>query len=358
MSSAAEWGALIDAVERLPDGSSAALATLIRTRGPTFRHAGTRMLVDIDGRVVCELSGGCPQRDIVERARTVIRDGQPVRIAYNAESGLDVLMEMGCGGELEVLIEPIKRTNAMAWLVPLETCLRERRLAILATWFARDGATIMPRHALAITDDPEPNTPACDTLHAAFARPRPEHAEVIALSGAGGHDEVLLEPVQPPHALIVIGSNATARALLRLTGALGWQTTLVDNDPRRLDVSGLPSRLVACCAEPRGLRQAIALDAHTSVVVMTHNLERDAAYLRALEGAPLAYVGALSSRERAARLHAGLRAPGWTLHAPAGLDIGSDTPEEIALAIAAEILAVQRARAGGALLASTGAIHA
>lgn len=357
MSSAAEWRALIDAVGGLPEGApTAALATLIRTRGSTFRRAGTRMLVHADGRVVCELSGGCPQRDIVERARAVMRDGKPVRVAYNAESGLDVLMEMGCGGELEVLIEPVERTSAMRWLAPLDACLRERRPATLATWFARDGVTLAARRALA--DGTEANTPECDALRTALARPRPDRAIVIAIPGADGRDEVLLEPVQPPHALVVIGGNTTSHALLRLADALGWQTTLVDNDPRRLDVAGLPTRPATRCAEPARLRKTVTFDLHTSVVVMTHSLERDTAYLRALEEVPLAYVGALSSRERAARLLDELEAPGWALHAPTGLDIGANTPEEIALAIAAEILAVQRARAGGPLRANAGAIHA
>lgn len=353
MSSAAEWRALIDAIESLADGASAALATLIRTRGSTFRHAGTRMLVHADGRVVCELSGGCPQRDIVERARKVIRDGMPMCVGYNAESGLDVLMEMGCDGELEVLIEPIGRANAMAWLAPLDASLRGRRPATLATWFARDGATIAPRRAL--SDGTKGNASACGTLREALARPRPERADVIAVSDAGSHDEVLLEPVQPPHALIVIGGNATAHALLRLAGILGWQTTLVDNDPRRLDVSGLSPGPATCCTEPGRLREAIAIDPQTSVVAMTHNFARDVAYLNGLEGVPLAYVGALSSRTRATRLLDELEAPGWMLHAPAGLDIGANAPEEIALAIAAEIMAVQRAREGGSLLATAGA---
>ncbi|TAM99490.1 MAG: hypothetical protein EPN40_05205, partial [Rhodanobacteraceae bacterium] len=264
MSSAAEWRALIDAVERLPGGSLAALATLVRTRGPTFRHPGTRMLVHADGRVVCELSGGCPQRDIVERARTVIRDGKSIRVAYNAESGLDVLMEMGCGGELEVLIEPIERTNAMTWLVPIEASIRERKAATLATWFARDGATIAPRHALA--DGAARNTSAHDTLHAALVRLRPERATVIAVTDAGGRDEVLLEPVQPPHALVAIGGNTTSHALLRLADALGWQATLVDHDPSRLDVSGLSPAITTCCAAPSRLRQSLALDPSTSVM--------------------------------------------------------------------------------------------
>lgn len=355
MSSAAEWLALSDAVAALPDGATAALATLTRTHGSAFRHAGTRMLVHADGRAVCELSGGCPQRDIVTRARAVIADGKPLRVAYNAESGLDVLMEMGCGGELEVLIEPIERADAMTWLQPLAACLRTRRPATLATWFARDGATVASRRALdAGAGD---LAPTCATLRAALAQPRPDRPTTLTVTETGSRDEVLLDPLQPPPALVAIGSNITAHALLRLAHALGWQTTLVDSDPRHLEGADVPRATATRCADPARLREAVALDAQTSVVAMTHNLAQDAAYLQALEGTPLAYAGALSSRSRAARLQAGLQAPGWTLHAPAGLDIGANTPEEIALAVAAEITAVINGHGGGSLHDGAGALH-
>ncbi len=355
MSNAAEWLALSDAVAALPEGAVAALATLTRTHGSAFRHTGTRMLVHADGRAVCELSGGCPQRDIVTRARAVINDGKPLRVAYNAESGLDVLMEMGCGGELEVLIEPIERASAMTWLAPLAACLRARQPATLATWFARDGETLVPRHGM---DAGNGNaTPACETLRLALAQPRPDRPTTVTVAEAGRRDEVLLDPLQPPPALVAIGSNITAHALLRLADALGWQTTLVDSDPRHLDSADVPKATVTQCADPGRLRAAVTLDPRTSVVAMTHNLAQDAAYLQALEGTPLAYVGALSSRSRAARLQAGLQAARWALHAPAGLDIGANTPEEIALAIAAEISAIIKGRDGGPLHDGTGTLH-
>lgn len=355
MSNAAEWLALSDAADALPEGAVAALATLTRTHGSAFRHAGTRMLVHADGRAVCELSGGCPQRDIVTRARAVINDGKPLRVAYNAESGLDVLMEMGCGGELEVLIEPIARAAAMTWLAPLAACLRARRPATLATWFARDGATLAARHAIDTGNGNSEST--CKTLRVALAQPRPDRPTTITVTEAGGRDEVLIDPLQPPPALVAIGSNVTAHALLRLADALGWQTTLVDSDPRHLEGADVPKATVTQCADPGRLRQKVAFDPRTAAVAMTHNLAQDAAYLRALEGAPLAYAGALSSRSRAARLQAGLQTPGWTLHAPAGLDIGANTPEEIALAVAAEITAALNGHGGGSLHDSAGALH-
>jgi xanthine/CO dehydrogenase XdhC/CoxF family maturation factor len=174
---------------------------------------------------------------------------------------------------------------------------------------------------------------------------------------AHGEADVLVEAIAPPHALVVIGSSAAARALLPLASALGWRTTLVDHDPARLRSSDLPAGLHTACATPQQLVDAVAMDAYSSVVVMTHNLEQDIAYLGALRDVPVAYIGALGSRERVARMRSSSALAGLHVHAPAGLDIGSETPEEIALAIAAEIMAVINGRHGGHLRDNDGAIH-
>ncbi|MEW5297436.1 MAG: hypothetical protein WDW36_000644 [Sanguina aurantia] len=341
MNSAQELGTLIAALRALSRDSApkAALATLVRTRGSTFRRAGTRMLVHVDGSVVCELSGGCPQRDIVVRAQQVIADGVPRLVSYNAESGLDVLMEMGCGGELEVLLEPLTRAGAMDFVDALSVCLDSRRSARMAMLFSVDDQVVMPRRLLWSGDD---------ILYDGFHDGALAHA---------GDIDMLVEPVVPPHALIVVGSSAAARALLPVANALGWQTTLVDHDPARLRATDLPAGLKAVCAAPEHVRAALPLDAHSSVVVMTHNLERDVAYLAALRDSPIAYLGTLGSRERVGRMRGNEQLRGMRLHAPAGLDIGSETPEEIALAVAAEIMAVINGRSGGPLRDNEGAIH-
>ena len=363
MNSAQELGTLITALRALSDDAapSAALATLVRTRGSTFRRAGTRMLVLADGSVVCELSGGCPQRDIVVRALQVIADGRPRVISYNAESGLDVLMEMGCGGELEVLLEPLTQAGAIDFVEALSRCLTMRQSARMATLFAIDGAVVMPRRLLWSGDDmlydgfddPALVNAVADSI-AANDSPR---ALSLRLASTHGDIDILVEPVIPPHALIVIGSSAAARALLPVASALGWQTTLVDHDPERLRATELPAGLRAVCASPQSVRATLPLDAHSSVVVMTHNLERDVAYLAALRGSPIAYLGTLGSRERVVRMRGNGLLRGMRLHAPAGLDIGSETPEEIALAVAAEIMAVINGRSGGPLRDNEGAIH-
>jgi xanthine/CO dehydrogenase XdhC/CoxF family maturation factor len=363
MNSAHELDILIGALRELRrDGrTDAALATLVRTRGSTFRRPGTRMLVFGDGKVVCELSGGCPQRDIVLRAQDVIASGEPRLLHYNAESGLDVLMEMGCGGELEVLVEPMATPRSTEFIEPLARCLEQRRSACLATLFACNGAAAMPRRLLFCDgrirhDDLDDAALACSILGAVEAN-GPSRAIALRLPSAHGEADVLVEPIAPPHLLVVIGSTAAARALLPLAGALGWRTTLVDQDPRRLQARDLPGGLHTLCAGPAAIRDALPLDPHSSVVVMTHNLEQDIAYLAALRTAPLAYLGALGSRERVGRMRGDPALAAIRMHAPAGLDIGSETPEEIALAVAAEIMAAINGRGGGPLHDNEGAIH-
>jgi xanthine dehydrogenase accessory factor len=363
MNSAHELNTLIHALRRLHrDASSkAALATLTRTRGSTFRRAGTRMLVFDDGRVVCELSGGCPQRDIVARAKEVIANATPRVIQYNAQSGLDVLMEMGCGGELEVLIEPLLTIHDTDFIDTLTACFDRRQPVHMATLFAVDDEAVMPQRLLwnghAILHDSVNDGALVDAIIESVVSNDTGRAATLRLSSPRGTADVLVEAIAPPHALVVIGSSAAARALLPLASALGWQTTLVDHDPARLNVSDLPEGLKTVCASPSSLTNALPLDAHSSVVVMTHNLEHDVAYLGALKNSPVAYLGALGSRDRVARMRDNTALAGLHVHAPAGLDIGSETPEEIALAIAAEIMAVINQRNGGSLRDNDGTIH-
>ncbi|WP_243041310.1 XdhC family protein [Dyella sedimenti] len=363
MNSAQEWRSLVGALRSLHQEASreAALATIVRTHGSTFRRPGTHMLVFDDGEVVCELSGGCPQRDILLRCLEAIDTGQAQVVSYNAESGMDVLMEMGCGGELDVLVEPLATPGSAAFADALARGLEQRRSLWLATLFAVDGATLTPRHLVShgqhvLYDglgDPAWTAAIADAIGTVDVMP----AATRRLSAHGQVADVLIEPVEPAHALVVIGSNAAARALLPVADLLGWQLTLVDQDPQRLRAGSLPSGLATVCASPGRIREALALDTHSSVLVMTHNVEQDIAYLAALRDSPVAYIGALASRERAFRMQSEAGFADLRLHAPAGLDIGSETPTEIALAVVAEILAVLHRRSGAPLHRMQGSIH-
>src|ERR1700756_5637909 len=123
----------------------AALATLTRTNGSTFRRAGARMLVCGDGSVVRGLSGGCPEADIIARSHEVIAAGTARIVRYDRENGLDALIELGCGGELEVLIEPLGGSADLAFVSAVERCISARAPGFLATAYTNEGGVIGPR---------------------------------------------------------------------------------------------------------------------------------------------------------------------------------------------------------------------
>jgi xanthine/CO dehydrogenase XdhC/CoxF family maturation factor len=363
MNSAAEFQRLLAGVRTVEAGNFAqrvALATIVRTHGSTFRRAGASMLVHEDGRVVCALSGGCPEQDIIKRARAAIASDRPEIARYNDESAGDLLFEAGCGGELDVLIEPLARPSDIQFFDVLAQLHAQRRSGFIATAYAQRGKALTPRPRRLIWHDAVAwsdfdDAQLSDAIMAiGAAMPASTRALVQSLDGAAGRFDILFEGVRPVHALIIVGANPIAAALANCAGQLSWKTVVVD---QRELATKLPAETLFIRSSPATVLQNIPLDVHSSAVVMTFNVERDIEWLSALAQAPLAYLGAIGSRERAARMHATVTNRHTPLHAPAGLDVGSETPEEIALAVSAEILAVLNAREGLSLGKSAMTIH-
>lgn len=367
-----ESEALLSGLSRLSEqgfATGAALATLLRTRGPVFRRPGARMLVFADGTIVRGLSAGCPEADIVERSREAIAAGSARLLRYDREHGYDALLELGCGGEMEVLVEPLRSAADLRFADAVRECLASRTTGRLITAFAANGHCLARPRRLVVGQDvllDELGAPGIAERFGAMpsndgvASPANGSiamagARVETIETADGTMDALVETLLPPIALSIIGMHDTAFALARVARGMGWQVALVDHReaPASIDLPG-----VSCVhATPQRIPPSLPLDPRTAVVVMTHNLERDLEWLRALEGRSLAYVGALGSRSRVAKMRASLGFAAQALHAPAGLDLGSETPEEIALAIAAEILAVVNRRAGDCLAHGDGPLH-
>lgn len=341
--------------------SPAALVTITRTRGSTFRRAGASMLVLRDGNMVCELSGGCPQRDIVLRAQRAMEHGNPALVAYGRESNFDVMLETGCGGELEVLIEPWRQPDDLLFLDAIAHLREQRRPGAMASVFARDGDSLAGRTQRLVRSD---RTLWSNIAHAALGeRILAELASTTMDTGAaiarpvkssGTSYDVLLESLRPPLALLIVGDGKGARALAELSHQLGWRTTVASAREPDEKLEGA----MQIVSSPQALLEQVALDSLTAVVLMTHRLEHDLAYLGQLLDTPVPYIGVLGSRQRAEQIRASLAHPDARLHAPAGLDVGSETSAEIALAIAAEILATRNGRSGGPLVHSSAPIHA
>jgi xanthine/CO dehydrogenase XdhC/CoxF family maturation factor len=340
--------------------TEAALVTITHTHGSTFRRAGASMLVLRDGRLICELSGGCPQRDIALRAQQVMDSDQPALVAYGRDSNYDVMIETGCGGELQVFIEPLRHSQDLGFLEAVARLRASRRRGTLVTFYAVDGIPLShrPQRLLRSTEDLW-NDIADHALRQLIdseleSIPAGTTASSRQVTLHGNTCELLFESLGPPHSLIIIGDNAGARMLATLSLQLGWETTLVDASQ---SMANLPDGARHVVTPPSLLSSRLTLDGTTSAVVMTHRLERDIAYLGALLETPVSYLGVIGSRQRATQIRAAFPHANGRLHMPAGLDIGSETPQEIAVAIAAEILALHNGRHGGHLSHTQNPIH-
>ena len=343
---------------------SGVVVTIVRAEGSTYRRAGARMLVGEDGAIAGSISGGCLEADAVERALVVMRTGAPAVAAYDTRSEGDVVWGhgLGCAGLVEVLIEPA----AGSGLEFVRRCERERQPGGVATVFRVEGAARARVGGRVEVDDTGERASGieCAALAARLAEDagdamRSGRSRSLEYDVEEGRVAAFVEAVRPPVALVVFGAGHDAAPVTRIAREVGWRVTVVDHRPALARGERFPAAAEVVCARPEAARERIVVDAETAAVVMTHNYLVDLALLEWLLETPAFYVGALGPRRRAGRLLAelGRDAEPERLYGPAGLDLGAETPEEIALAIVAEAKAAHARCTAAPLRDRRSAIH-
>jgi xanthine/CO dehydrogenase XdhC/CoxF family maturation factor len=330
---------ILDAVEaRAARGEEMALATIVATRGSTYRRAGARLLVPAEGEPIGSISGGCLEGDVARIGREVIASGQPRLTGFDLTADDDAVWGygLGCNGAFEIYVEPTAG-------------------AIEAARAIRSALTGEPTVLSTVVAGPRTGTRWSGTDGAADAALRDGTARVAE----DGDERVFHEPMLPPLRLVLCSAGHDAIPLVRQASELGWRVTVADVRRRLLTRERFPGAADFVDADPERAAEAVAPDERTAVVLMSHNYLRDLAYLRSFLDVRLAYLGALGPRGRTEQMLAEIGRPEAIerLHAPAGLDIGAEGPEEVARAIVAEILAVTRGRSGGPLRERRGPIH-
>jgi len=362
-----EQAALIDLYSSLrASGGSAVLATVVGTSGSTYRRSGARMLVAADGRSAGLISGGCLESDLRERSADVSRRGVPLLVTYDATAPGDILwgLGLGCPGIAHVLLERVAAEHPSPALEFLARLRQGRSGGAIATVYRNPGGE--PPGSLLFIEEgvpsPRPESRLGERLLGACAdalrERRSAHAQIPV---PGGSAEAFIEYVAPRVALTVFGAGPDAVPLVRLAHELGWHVTLLDPRAAFLTRELFPSADDLLLVHPG----ESALPRSDAFVIMTHNFENDLAALRSVlrEGGN-AYIGLLGPGTKADMLTErlageGVQTPGRdSIHSPVGLDIGAETPEEIALAVIAEIQSVLRGRPGTPLRDRKGPIHA
>jgi xanthine dehydrogenase accessory factor len=351
-------------------GHDTVLATVVRTEGSTYRPMGARLLALPDGSQVGGVSAGCIEADLLLRAERVRAGGQVELITYDTRSPEDLVWGSGtaCGGRSELLLEPLGPKQAAAKSELLHHVARLRRRSVLATVIRASGVPLEPGDQ-AVLPDSRADLSGLARLPVelrAVVQATARHQLRIRSSSAVLHAwaekelDVAYEVRSPRVRLCLCGAGPDAVPLVALAKSMGWQVTLMDHRPALLSSdrwSGVQRILLHSPADAPAAVDRADCDA---AVAMAHNYDWDRIHVGALLAAGVAYIGVLGPRRRTLRmiedLGVGELDPA-RLHAPAGLDIGAETPAEIALAIVAEVQALMAERSGAPLRERLGSIH-
>jgi xanthine dehydrogenase accessory factor len=294
---------ILDAIVREVDaGRRAALCAVVATRGSTPQVPGALLAVNAVGKAVGTVGGGATEAAVSRRAGELLSAGSGGLFTFDLENDLGFDDRPVCGGKMDVAIQVITE----------------------------------PGEAQALRE-------AVGRLRAGEAVSLP-----VRVRTSAGSEEYRVRIEATPK-LIVAGAGHVGQAVARTVAPLGFGVTVIDD--RREVLS--PQRFAAPIARKVGeIAETLAawpIDANTYVVIVTRGHQHDQQALAAVVGSPAKYVGMIGSRRKIEVVFENLSRQGVTrqqldcVHAPIGLDIGAVTPEEIAISIAAELIAVRRA---------------
>jgi len=315
------------------EGEDVALATVVRTWGSGPRGPGAKMALTRDARIAGSVSGGCVEAAVVEEGREVLETGTPKLLHFGIADETAWNVGLTCGGSIEIFVEKLDDSLFRASTEALET---RRALARATVIRGADlGRTVLVRDG----------EPAEGAIGAAALRALEQgEPEVIA---AENGSEIFLDVELPPPSLVMVGGVHISIALTAMAKSLGYRTIVID--PR--GVFGSEERFPNADElihewSDEGL-EAIGLDRWSAVATLTHDPKIDDPALMVALRSPAFFVGALGSKKTQEKRKKRLLERGLTeaelsrLFAPVGLDIGSRSPEEIALSILAQIVAVR-----------------
>ena len=360
------------------EGAAFLLATVVEVRGSSYRRPGARMIVALgdptrgDRWVAGCVSGGCLEGDVVRRGAHRIRHGAPIVVTYDSTSDDEIGwgFGLGCNGVVDVMLEQIDAATAVDPLLFASECIAAETRGVLVTVFRSDDLSVPIGARLAVrtgvpTQTSLPDGPLRDGLERA-ARAVLTSATTTASAGVEMRGvSALVETLEPPPRLFVCGTGHDALPMVTLARSMGWRVTVAAGHPSAVTRDRFIAADELLAGPGSVLRDALARHARSFAVVMSHDYERDKECVGALLQSRVEYIGVLGPRRRTERMLAELSATGVSitdamlerLHAPVGLDLGAETPQEIALAVVSEVQATLTSAAARRLRERSGPIH-
>jgi len=324
-------------VELWRQGNASVLVTLVRAEGSSYRQPGARLLIAASGEYAGTISGGCLEAEVVRKAAWMVRNGAVVeRYSTMFDDTAEIPFGLGCGGTVDLLLEPADTPECAALMAAFEASLAGEGCTVL-TWLPQEGRGLA-RATLSASRDYSFASDRLSEPELVDAR-----AMVLYADATAKHDETIyVERIQPPQRLLVLGAGDDARPLVSMAALLGWSVIVADGRAQLARRERFPDaeRVVILAPDTAALNIA----PNDAVVLMTHSYEQDRALLAAVLPLAPRYLGVLGARHRTSLLVSEVAAlTGRSIseccehiYAPVGLDLGGDGPEAIALAVIAE----------------------
>lgn len=328
----------------------AALATVVRVEGSSYRRTGARMLVMESGEWIGGISGGCLEGDALKKARLAMAQNKATLITYDTsdDDPYQIGVGLGCNGIIDVLITPLDPQNELNAVLQIRNCLDQRTPNVIVTVTAlnRNHDEIQlgqvfrfdtPTHFSEIFPLEAIKGQVIEEIKLALANTKSVSQSYTLADGLSL--SLFIEVIPPPIQLYVFGSNYDVYPMVRMAKELGWKVIVVCN-PTKMHPYLFET---ADAVMPKDYVPVI--DKYTAAISMCHDYETDYRNLQTLLQTDISYIGLLGPKKRTIKMYDRMEEEGNPIspenenriHSPVGLDIGANTPEEIALAVCAEI---------------------
>ena len=315
------------------------LASVVHLNGSSYRKPGVRMLISEDLSSVGAVSGGCVEKEIIQRSKSVFSDGKPKIITYDGR------YRLGCEGILYILIEPIFISDD--FITAFSKSISKRESIKFESYFKKEDET-KGNFGSIITFENKLQFSFSNTFNIQSKK----------------EEEIFTQILKPAFKILIIGGEHDAVKLCKITSNLGWEVDVITSIKDSKQLSDFPGANSVIGKNPETI-QFEDINTNTAIVIMNHSYVQDLKYVVKLSEHQPKYIGILGAPNRRERLFNELFefVPDIsedfldTIYTPAGLHIGAQTPEEIAISIVAEVLSVIRKKEPFSLRKLNGKIH-
>ena len=327
-----------EAIFAKSNGQKSVLASVVALDGSSYRRPGVRMLILENSKMIGAVSGGCVEKEILLQSESVFKTGESKIMTYDGR------YRLGCEGVLYILLEIFNPNDS--FVNQFKKCLKDRKTFEIQSYYDKKEGVISGIGSYVKIND------------SAFSI----SGNIIKTQNKSL--SVFKRKMPPCFKLIIIGAEHDAVQLCNYAALTGWEVTIVSGVSESKTITDFPgaNHFHAISAEQMNID---LIDNQTAIVLMTHNFANDLRYLVVLKDASPNYIGLLGPTKRREDVLSQFieYCPNIDddflekIHGPAGLNIGAETPQEIAVSIISEILAVVRKHEPMALSKKTGRIH-